>query len=325
MVLLKENLLKPRNLSLILLLGFLCVLPFLLTGYRMQIAILLLVNIVLVVSFRLITTTGNFSFAHAALAGVGAYTTALISKNFGLPFVLVIPIAGLTAALVGLILSFPLVRLRGFYFFIGSFAAGEAVRLSWVKYQNPFGGASGIYGIPSPSLPGIDLSKDIPFYFLVLVVVMACLFALYRIDKSRLGDSFKAIANNEDLSASVGIDINGYKTKAFVIGCFFAGISGALMAYRFSVVCPIQFTSSMALVLLVWAVVGGIQTFIGPIIGVVVLGLLEEAMRVTFAQWMPLIYGAILISTVLFLPEGLVSVPKRIAARFKWRVKAPMG
>jgi branched-chain amino acid transport system permease protein len=320
--LLKRDLLKPRNLSLIVLLGFLCGLPFLITGYRLEVVVGLLINIILVVSFRLIATTGNFSFAHAALAGAGAYTAALMAKNLGLPFGLILPAGGCVAALVGLILSYPLVRLRGFYFFIGSFAAGEAVRLSWVRFKNPFGGAAGLYNIPLPDLPGMN-TTGVPFYFLVLVVTVICVAILYRIDRSRMGDVFKSIAGDESLAASIGININRYKIIAFVIGSFFAGIAGVLMAYRFSTVDPHQFDVALALNFLVWAVVGGINTFTGPIIGVVVLGLIEESIRVTFAEWMPLIYGAILIVSVLFLPDGLTSVPGKISARFKRRAKVP--
>ncbi|MFC1950121.1 branched-chain amino acid ABC transporter permease [Chloroflexota bacterium] len=317
MELLKQNIVNKKNSGFVLLMVILCVLPFLLSAYRLEVVVMLLTNIILVVGFRLITTTGDFSFAHATLMGVGAYTTAMIGKDLGWPFLAILPMGALMAALVGLIISYPLLRMRGFYFFIGSMAAGEAIRLCWVKFTNPFGGPSGISHIPPASIFGIDLRGGIPFYFLVMVIMVICVLILYRIDKSRLGDSFKAIAAGEDLSKSVGINIYRYRMLAFVMGSFFAGIAGVLAAYRLATVDPHQYAVGVALVVLVWVVVGGRTTFAGPIIGVVVLSLIEESIRTTMQEWMPLFYGAILILTVLFLPGGLESIPKKLLPWFK--------
>jgi branched-chain amino acid transport system permease protein len=308
---LKQNLLKSKYLGLILLIAFLCGLPFFLSEYRLEIIVLLLINVILVVSFRLITTIGNFNFAHAVMMGVGAYTTALLAKSLGWSFLVILPLGGLCAALVGLIIGFPLIKMRGFYFFIGSFAAGEAIRICWIKFTNPFGGSYGISGIPSASFFNIDLSEGLPFYFLVLAVTILCVWLMYRLDRSRIGDTFKAIRSSEALSESVGINITKYKILAFVIGSFFAGICGVLLAYRLTTVDPSQFAPGVAMIILTWTVVGGMSTFAGPIIGVVVLSLIQEATRTTFAAWMPFIYGIILIATVLFLPGGLESIPKR--------------
>lgn len=322
MALLKQNLLKSKKLSLVLLIALLWGLPFSLTVYRLEIAVTLLTNIILVLSFRVIVTVGDWNFGHAALTGAGAYATALIAKNLGWPVWVILPLAGLIAALVGLILSYPLLKMRGFYYFMGSFAAAEAVRLCWIKFRYPFGGPPGILNIPPPSFLGIDL-EGVSFYFLVLVVATLCVMLMYRLDKSRIGDTFKAIRSGESLSRSIGINITRYRALAFVIGSFFAGIAGVFMAYRVGTVDPSQYAGILTLFVFIWAVVGGTSTVAGPIIGVVVLGLIEESIRTTFVEWMPLIYGAILILTVLFLPEGLESLPRRISARFKGRVKEP--
>ena len=111
----------------------LVLLPFIFSRYYLDLSIVFLINLILAVSFRLITTTGDFSLAHVPLMGMGAYAGALISKNLGLPFLLTLPLAGLVSTLVGLIMLYPLIRMKEFAFFIGSYAIGEALRLSWIR------------------------------------------------------------------------------------------------------------------------------------------------------------------------------------------------
>jgi len=142
----------PVAVGLGVLLAVLCILPFVLRTYHLTIATVLLMNIILVVSFRLITTSGNWSLAHIPLMGAGAYTAALLSRNFGWPFWALIPTGGFVAALVALAMSVPLVRTKGFAFFIASYAAGEAMRLMWARIERPFGGWQGIQRILFPEL-----------------------------------------------------------------------------------------------------------------------------------------------------------------------------
>lgn len=297
--------------------AFSCVLPFLLREYHLTIATLLLINVIMVVSFRLITTMGGFNLAHLPLMGAGAYFSTIMVKDFGWSFWLTLPLAGLVAALVGLAFSYPLVRMKGFAFFIGSYAIGEAIRLSWVELKVPFGGVTGIINIPRPSswsfpgLPTIDFHHSIPYYFLVLVVMLVCLVVMYRLDRSPIGDTFKAIYSQDLLAKCVGINITRYKTMAYVIGASFAGVAGALLAHYFGAIDPYLFSLTPTVYLLVWVVVGGTHTFAGPIIGVTIFTGLEEALR-PFEAWRPLIYGFILIAVLLFLPGGLESLPARV-------------
>ena len=224
-------------------------------------------------------------------------------------------------------LSYPLSRIKGFGFFIASFAFGEAIRLSWTRIKDPFGGHFGISGIPSAgtiSLSGLgtlDFARPVPCYFLTLVIGVLCLMIMYRVERSRIGDTFKAIASDENLSRSVGMNILGYKRLSFVIGCFFAGIAGVLYAYYYRFVDPASFGMVNTMYLLVWSVVGGVATFAGPIIGVVVLTGVYELLR-PFAEWIPLVYGIILILTLRFIPGGLESIPKRVSM---WRIQKKSG
>jgi len=310
----KSNL-KPIGLGVLTVI--LLVLPFILTAYYVDIMIMLLINILVVVSFRFIALTGDFSVAHIPLMGAGAYASALMGLRLGLPFWLTLPLAGLTAALVGLVMCYPLLRMKAFAFFLGSYAAGEAMRLSWIRFRNPFGGHTGITNVPPPEsipLPGlgtIDFAEVIPYYFLTLGVTALCLVIMYRLEKFRIGDTLKAIHSEDNLVKSVGINVTTYRALAFLIGSFFAGISGVLLVHRLGAVDPYQFSLAATLYLLVWVVVGGLGTFAGPIIGVVTLTVISELIR-GFVEWVPLVYGFILIAILLFLPEGLEGLPKKM-------------
>jgi len=295
-------------------------LPFIITRYYVDLTIVFLAHLILAVSFRLITTTGDFSLAHVPLMGMGAYASALISKSFGWPFWVALPLAALAATFVGLIMLYPLLRMKAFAFFIGSYAIGEALRLGWIRI-GIFGGHRGISGIPNPSIsiPGlhtIRFSGVIPYYFLTLVITVLCLLIMYRLERSRVTDIFKAIHEEDSLVRSVGINVTAYRILAFEVGTFFAGISGVLMAHHFGHIDPHQYDLTTGLYLLIWVVVGGYTTFAGPIIGVTFFTILGELMR-PLGAWMPLVYGSILIVSLLFLPEGLESLPERMSPVLK--------
>jgi len=291
---------------------FLVILPFLVRDYQVDVLIMLLINIIIVVSFRLITTTGRWSLAHIPMVGCGAYATALLTGGLGFPFWLSLPLSGLATGAAALLMSYPLARTKGFAFFVASFAAGDALRLCWTRFKVPFGGHKGLTNVPVPSFFGAgDFAQAIPYYFLALAVTVLCLLVMWRLDRSRLGRTWKILDMNEDLAKSLGINATFYKILAFVLGSAFAGVAGVLLAHRLWAVVPAQFGFGATLYLLVWVVFGGTRTFQGPIIGVAALTLLREILKPLF-EWVPLIFGTIIILTLIFLPEGLESLPRRL-------------
>ncbi len=301
---------------LVALFVFLSVLPFTLKFHQQDFMIFLLINVLVVVSYRLVTLTGEWSLIHVVLMGVGGYTSALLAKMIGLSFWLTMPIAGVITALIAFALSFPLFRMKGFYFLIGSFAAGEAMRLTWAYFTWPFGGPKGIKLIPSPeiTLPGvgtIELFEPIPYYFLTLIVVSICLWVLYRLEHSRIGLTLHAVHWSDALAESVGVNTRRYRTLAFVVASFFVGLAGALFAHYLGTINPHQFGVGIMVFVLVWVIVGGTRTFAGPIIGVTVLSVLNEMFRGA-DELRPAIYGSILIASIMFLPDGLESLPDKV-------------
>ena len=310
-----------QSLGLVTLLVFLLVLPFTLSFAQQDFMIFLLINVLVVISYRLIALTGEWSLAHVVLMGVGAYSSTLLAKLAGLSFWICMPLAGIITALIAFILSFPLFRMSGMYFLIGSFAAGEAIRLTWNYFQYPFGGSRGISNIPSPeiTLPGLgtfDFFEPIPYYFLTLVIVTFCFLILYRLEHSQIGMTFHSIHWRDALAESVGVNTWQYRTLAHVIASFFVGIAGSLLTHYLGSINPHQFSVSIMVYVLIWVIVGGTKTIAGPIIGVTVLSLFNEWLRFA-GEFRPLIYGCVLIACIMFMPDGLEGVPAKIRRAIK--------
>jgi len=304
-----------KSLAAIGLLIVLIALPHFLKFYQQDLLIFLTINVLVVASYRIVTITGEWSLIHAVMMGVGGYTAALLFKNYELGMWFTLPLAGGAAAIIAAILCFPLLRMTQFYFLIGSFAAGEAIRLTWIRFLNPFGGTGGLSGVEPPLIGGIDFLDAIPYYYLSLAVVSLCLFILYRIENSRIGLTLHAVHWKAALAESVGVDTWRYRALAFIVGSFFVGIAGALKVHYIGTITPNQFSIGFMVFILIWVIVGGYNKFYGPIIGVIVLTLFDESIR-SFNEIRPAIYGAVLIISILFLPMGLESIPTKFKAWF---------
>ena len=311
----------------------LILLPHLLSFSQKEVAVFLVINVLVVASYRLLTLTGEWSLAHVVLVGVGGYASTLLAKRAGVPVPLAMPLGAAVAAFTAYVLSFPLFRMKAFYFLIGSFAAGEIIRLCWKRFRDPFGGPKGLKLIPA--VPDIELGgftvaffEPVNYYYLCLIVVTASLVVLQRLERSRIGLTFHAIHWQDRLAESVGIDARGYRTLALVISAFFAGLAGALLAHYLGTVNPSQFDVEAMVYVLVWVIVGGTTTIWGPILGVTVLTIINEIVlrELGLDQARPLIYGAVLIAAILFLPDGIESLgPKLKRAALRMRARAARG
>lgn len=312
----RRSVFKVRNFLIgVTLLAVLLVLPHFLKLHHQDLLIFLTINVLAVSSYRLVTLTGEWSLIHAVMMGVGAYTVALLAIHSTLDFWFTLPLAGTAAGLIAAILCFPLLRMTQFYFLIGSFAAGEAIRLTWVEWVSVFGGTGGLRGAEAPIIWGIDFLNPIPYFYLTLLVVSLCMLILYRIENSRIGLTLHAIHWKSALAESVGVDAWRYRALAFIAGSFFVGIAGGLKAHYLGIAAPNQFAIGFMVFILIWVIVGGHNKFYGPIIGVVVLTVFDESIR-TFEVIRPAVYGGILILSILFLPMGLESIPRKVKSWF---------
>ena len=289
--------------------------PHFLQFHHQDLLIFLTINVLVVASYRIVTLTGEWSLIHAVMMGVGGYTATLLFKNYELGMWFTLPMAGIVAAVIAAILSFPLFRMTQFYFLIGSFAAGEAIRLTWIQNVNPFGGTGGLSGVEPPIIGSIDFLDAIPYYYLSLAVVGFCLYILYLIENSRIGLTLHSVHWKAPLAESVGVNTWRYRTLAFIVGSFFVGVAGALKVHYLGTITPNQFGIGFMVFILIWVIVGGYNKFYGPIIGVIVLTMFDESIR-SFDEVRPAIYGAVLIISILFLPMGLESIPAKFKVWF---------
>ena len=289
--------------------------PFAASPYYIGVGILSLINLILVTSYRTVTTMGGWSFAHITMMALGAYTMALLQTLYGLSFLLILPISGTVAAVAALIIAVPVMRTRQFYFFLSTFAAGEAIRQCFIQFRGVFGGIEGIpFLSPPEGFLGISFYDTSSYYLMTLVLCLAFGGQLYLFDVSRTGRTVKAMAENENLSSAVGINTWAMKTLVFCIGSFFAGCAGALFAGYNGFVAPTDYTSQFMFKIIAAVIIGGNRTFWGPVIGLIVLTGIEEALT-DADQWVPMLWGMIIILTVLFLPGGLEGSVQRFLAR----------
>jgi branched-chain amino acid transport system permease protein len=295
----------------------LCIFPFFARPYLVEVAMLYFIWIILAQSYRLIVTIHDWQLYHVVLYGVGAYTSGMLAKNLGIPVFVAIPMGGAVASLLGVAITLILLRTTGWGFYIATYGLAELIRLTWLKFRYPFGGSTGIINIPwPPEVAGIDFSAGIPYYFFSLGVMLAVMYMLYRIEKSHIGDAFKAISMDPELAASTGINIPRNRLLACAIGSFFAGIAGGLLVHRLGAVDPKTFNIITMLYLLIWVVVGGTNTFWGPVIGVSVMNTLFELSR-PLIQIRPMFFGLSIIFVLLFMPGGIESLISKAVAQ--WR------
>jgi branched-chain amino acid transport system permease protein len=314
---------SKSNYSTHLLVGSLVVIVFFIlapnfvSAYRLELLTIFLINVILTQSYRLMATTGDWTLCHYILMGVGAYATGILAKMAGLPFYVVMPTACIVTAFVSLLFAIPLSRTLGFAFFIASFALGEFVRHVWLKFHYPFGGARGINGIPKHEIGQggewyyINFWDSRNFYYFALIFTILTLVILYRIDRSRLGNAWKSIYTDRELSESIGIDVSKSRIIVFCVAGFFAGLAGSLLAYQIGSIDPHNFEMVEMVYLIIWCVVGGVKTYWGPLIGVLSMSVVFELTR-PLAEWRPALFGLILILFLVLLPGGLETLPKRI-------------
>lgn len=307
-----------KGLGLAALIIVLCALPSFVTGvYLAHVLITIGINIVLAASLRFIATSGQLSLAHAGMMSVGAYTSALLAVKAGLSFWLAMPLGGLSAMVLAILVGIPFVRLRGIYFTMVTLFLSEFIRLIVQEWKRLTGGASGILDIPRPGafvIPGllnIDFSIKAHYYYLILFLALVSLLILYALEHSRIGTTLFSVQQSDSLAESLGVDTAGYRILAFGIGCFFAGIVGAFYGHYYTGINPDSFGYLGGIYVLMYMVVGGIRRFPGPIIGAVILTVVPE-LSSGLQEYEPFVFAAILLIIIFFLREGVVSLPERI-------------
>jgi len=297
-------------------------LPIFITNeYHLHILIITFLNILVASSFRLIMTTGLVSFCHTAFMAIGGYTSALIVMRLGLSSWIGLIFGVIVAMVIAILFGWVVLRLKGTYFFLATFAFGEVVMLIFTRWTNPFGGPAGLIFIPPPSsisIPGlfmITFGSKVSFYYFALVLMLVAMLIIYQLDKGRMGSIWTSIQQSEELAQSIGINTMLYKMLAFTIGSCIAALAGAFQVHYFTNIHPGGFGFFLLVNYLIFVIVGGANKVIGPVIGALMFTLLGEWLTLyeALALYQTIIYGLVLIFFILFLPEGIVSLPDRLS------------
>lgn len=296
-------------------------LPHLGGKYYAHLFSLVFVNVILAASLRPSLLCGQLNIGHSAFMSIGAYTSALLAKKLGLPFELCLLSGALLATLVGIVMGYPSLRLRGVYFAMVTVAFVEVVRLIAQLWVSLTRGMSGLSAIPKPSLLGTVLETKTAHYYLALGLMVVILAILYKLEHSRLGLTWKSIGLADNLATSLGVHVPRYKLLAFALGCFFAGVAGAFYAHFIRFLFPPEFSFLMATNILVYNFVGGKDSFVGPIVGAVFLSLLSEPFR--GSPYETIFFSIAMLLTILFLPGGLITLPGTLATLRRGRL-APL-
>ena len=256
---------------------------------------------------------GQKPLGHAAFFGIGAYTVAILMKA-GVSFWLGLPAAALICFVVGLILGFPALRVQAIYLACASLGFNTAIWLVMRNEEWLTGGTFGINNIARPSLFGYSLEGNLPYYYFVLAVALVMAGLLWGLLRSPWGKAFKALRDNPIRAESLGVDIRNYTLLSFAIGAAYAGVAGALFASLVQFIEPAPFTVAASIMMYLMVVVGGAGYFLGPIIGAAVGVVLPEWLRDVpyVSNWYLPMFGAAVVLLMVWLPDGLLSIPARL-------------
>ncbi|MCX8032232.1 MAG: branched-chain amino acid ABC transporter permease [Thermoleophilia bacterium] len=281
--------------------------------YVLHVFILIMMNAVLASSLRLTSLSGQLSLAHGGFVTVGAYTSALLLLKAGLSSTWVaLVLSGVVAGVVAAAVGVPFSRLKGVYFTMVGIFFVQVIILAVEQWRTVTGGPLGIQGVPRPdSILLIRFGSKTSFYFLALSLMVISLLILWAIEHSRVGLTFRGIKQADSLAASLGVNVTAYKVAAFAIGAFFAGLMGGFYVQYVSAVDPSVFGFLPTIYMLIYVIVGGQGSFVGPIVGATLLTVLPEVAR-PLKSWMPLLFAAILMAIIFLMPEGLIGLPRRL-------------
>ncbi|KQU27094.1 hypothetical protein ASG65_00520 [Bacillus sp. Leaf13] len=249
---------------------------------------------------------GQISIGHASFLAIGAYVSAIFTLNFGISFVLAIILSGLVTALIGFIVGLPAVKLSGHFLAVATLGFGVAVPEVLLKWDAVTGGFSGLFP-ERPIILGVVYDTDLKLYFLALGITVIVTLLINNLIKGRIGRAFVAIRESEVAATSMGINVPFYKALMFSVSAFYTGVAGSLYAHFIGFISPHDFNINISFTVLAMAIIGGLSSKIGPIIGALVLTFIPQ-----FTDHVPglslVLTGVAMVIVILFLPEGLASI-----------------
>jgi len=302
----KKQISQHRSRWIAVLLLVAAILPFVLrNNYYLGIATKILMYMMLASAVNVINGySGQFAIGHAGFMCVGAYTAGILMARGGLNFFLVLPIAGVMTALFGMLVSFPISKLSGVYLGFVTLGFSEIVRIICLNWTSVTGGPMGIKAIQGPSVFGFSLQSPKGYYYIIFVILILMVFCTSRILKSRIGRAWISIRENGAAASSIGINISQYKTMNIMYATFWEGCAGAFMATYYHFVDSSMFVTDESFNILSMAIVGGMGTIAGPLVGAMVINIITEAFRF-MAEYRMVIYALLIIGMMWLRPQGI--------------------
>ncbi len=268
---------------------------------------------------------GLLDLGYVAFYAVGAYTYGLLSTRVGLSFWEVLPLGALFAALFGVLLGIPVLRLKGDYLAIVTLGFGEMIRITLNNWDSLTRGPNGIIGIARPRILGFVFSSPIHYYYLILVIVIVTIFIVERLNRSRIGRAWTAMRDDELAAEVMGVNLMHAKLLAFALGATWAGVAGVFFAAKMTFISPESFTFFESVIILCMVVLGGMGSVPGVILGASLLVILPEFMR-QFALYRMLIFGGAMVVMMVLRPQGILGSTRRvIASRVQDPHRRPMA
>lgn len=296
------------------LLLFAALFPFLFSAYQVNIMTTALMYAVLGLGLNIVVgLAGLLDLGYVAFYAVGAYSYGLLNYHYGLGFWTVLPVGAVMGAFFGILLGFPVLRLRGDYLAIVTLGFGEIIRLILENWNDFSFGPSGIANIPRPSFFGMEMSLQSAttyIYFLMIGLAVFTIIVVNRLQDSRIGRAWLALREDEIACQAMGIDKTKTKLSAFALGATWAGMMGVVFAAKTTFINPASFTFLESAMILCIVVLGGMGSILGVIIAAFILILLPEYLR-AFSEYRMLVFGAVLVIMMVFRPQGIIKNVRR--------------
>ena len=303
-----------RRTSLGVVAALMIAMPFISSMYQVNIMISAMIYVMLGLGLNIVVgLAGQLVLGYAAFYAVGAYTYGLLNTYFGLGFWAVLPIGGVMAAIFGLMLGFPVLRLKGDYLAIVTLGFGEIIRLVLENWTDVTKGSFGLSNLGRPDFFGMDMGVTEAtdyIYYIVLGAVVLTIIVVGRLKNSRIGLALQALREDEIACEAMGIDLTKVKLSAFALGSCWAGFAGVIFAAKTTFINPASFTFMESAMILSMVVLGGMGSVLGVTIAAVILVLAPEYLR-AFSEYRMLIFGAVMVVMMIYRPQGLISGEKR--------------
>jgi branched-chain amino acid transport system permease protein len=290
-----------------------CVAPFWLNGYGLYLLTLTAIFAIVALGLNLLTGyAGQISLCHAALFGVGAYATALLTSKAGWPYLVALPAGALLTTAIGAVVAVPALRLKNLYLAIATLGFGVVLQKTIFEWRSLTGGGGGLSLTP-PTIAGRELGAT-GLYYLALAFLVLGLWGAWNLSRGRTGRALRLIKESEIAAASLGIHIARYKVTAFAASAFYAAIAGGLFAYLVRYINPESFNVGLSIGFLSMIVIGGLGTIGGSIVGAMFYVVVPELLR-GIKDAPGLVFGVVLVVVMVFMPQGLWGMARRFLGR----------